>query len=132
MVDDVEKRWHDPGMYRRAAGYVGTVLVVTALVCVAVVQWAGRREPCADADTAFCDTAARGIMIAAPGIVLALGTLGAFVQTYRVWKRHRAWPIWQGVGWFLMTVTLVFLGIGAGTIGRGAPRVGGWWGGGHR
>ncbi|MBF6175730.1 hypothetical protein [Nocardia blacklockiae] len=116
MVDDVEKRWHDPGMYRRAAGYVVAVLVVAALVCVAIVQWADRRESCADADTAFCDTAARATILAGPGVVLVLGTVGAFAQTYRVWKRRGAWPIWQGAGWFLMTIALVFLAIGGGAV----------------
>ncbi|MBB5917303.1 hypothetical protein BJY24_006215 [Nocardia transvalensis] len=117
MTDDVEKRWHDPGMYRRAAGYVAAVLVAAALVGVAVTTWAERREPCADAGSVFCDTASRATILAGPGVVLAAGTVGAFVATYRVWKRHRAWPIWQGAGWFLMTVTLAFLAVGAGTVG---------------
>ncbi len=117
MVDDVEKRWHDPGMFRRAATYVAGVLVAAALVFVVVLQWAGRREPCAGAGTTFCDTASRATVLAGPGLVLVIGTVGAFVATYRVWKRHRAWPIWQGAGWFLMTVTLAYLAIAAGTAG---------------
>ncbi|WP_280387554.1 hypothetical protein [Nocardia wallacei] len=113
MIDDVEKRWHDPGMFRRAAAYVAVVLAIAVLVGAAVSAWAGRREPCASAAGMFCDTASRATILAGPGAVLVAGTVGAFITTYRAWKHHRAWPIWQGAGWFLMTVTLAFLAIGS-------------------
>ncbi|GAB2724218.1 hypothetical protein [Nocardia thraciensis] len=113
MIDDVEKRWHDPDMFRRAAAYVAGVLAIAVLVGAAVSIWAGRREACAAAASNFCDTASRATILAAPGTVLTIGTVGAFIATYHVWKQHRAWPIWQGAGWFLMTVTLAFLALGA-------------------
>ena len=57
-----------------------------------------------------------GRILAGPGLVLVAGTVGAFVATYRAWQRRRAWPIWQGAGWFMMTVSLGYLAIGAGTV----------------
>ncbi|KZM74037.1 hypothetical protein IU500_21140 [Nocardia terpenica] len=117
MVNDVEKSWHDPGMFRQAAGYVASVLLVAALVFLAIVVWASRREPCTGSGSMFCDSASRGAILAGPGAVLVLGTLGAFVATYRVWRKHRAWPIWQGAGWALLTVTLGYLAVGSGVLG---------------
>lgn len=114
--DDVEKHWRDPEMYRRAAGYCVGVLIAAALVFAAVDVWAGRREPCRAAAHTFCDTASQAAILAGPGLVLVAGTVGAFVATYRAWQRRRAWPIWQGAGWFMMTVSLGYLAIGAGTV----------------
>ncbi|MCX4095129.1 hypothetical protein [Nocardia sp. alder85J] len=112
MVDDVEKRWHDPGMFRRAVLYTVGVVVVAALVLVVIQTWATRREACAAAAT-YCDTASRAAIVGGPGLVLMLGTLGAFLATYRVWREHRTWPIWQGAGWFLLVLTLAYLAIGS-------------------
>jgi hypothetical protein len=114
--DDVEKRWHDPEMYRHAAGYCVGVLVVAALVFAVVDEWAARREPCRLAAHAFCDITSRLAILLGPGLILVAGTVGAFIATYRAWQRHRAWPIWQGAGWFLMTLSLGYLAIGSGTI----------------
>ncbi|MQY25443.1 hypothetical protein [Nocardia aurantia] len=112
VVDDVEKRWHDPGMFRRVVTYASTVVVIAALVLIAVQIWAGRREACASAAT-YCDTASRAAILGGPGLVLLIGTLGAFVTTYRVWRERRTWPIWQGAGWFLLVLTLAYLAIGS-------------------
>ncbi|MBF6327774.1 hypothetical protein IU452_04500 [Nocardia transvalensis] len=117
MVDDVEKRWHDPGMFRHVVVYSVCVLAAAVLVAAVVVEWASRREACAQAASTYCDATSRGWIVGGPGLVLLVGTVGAFVETYRVWRRHRAWPIWQGAGWFLLTLTLAYLAIGAGTIG---------------
>lgn len=116
MVDDVEKRWHDPGMYRRAVRYCVGVLIVAALLFLAIDEWASRRESCAQSARTFCDGASQGAILGGPGLVLIIGTIGAFVTTYRIWRRHRAWPIWQGAGWFLMIVTLAYLTIGTGSV----------------
>jgi hypothetical protein len=114
--DDVEKRWHDPGMYRHAVEYCAGVLIATVLVFAAIYEWADRRESCARAAHAFCDTTSRTTILLGPGFVLIVGTVGAFITTYRIWRRHRAWPIWQGAAWFLMVVTLAYLAIGAGSV----------------
>jgi len=114
--DDVEKNWRDPEMFRRAAGYCAGVLIAAALVFAVVDEWAGRRESCRVAAHTFCDTASQAAILLGPGLVLIAGTVGAFISTYRAWQRHRAWPIWQGAGWFLMTVSLGYLAIGSGSV----------------
>ena len=48
-----------------------------------------------------------------PAILLPVGSaaFGALVKAYRVWRDRAAWPIWQGAGWFLLTLMLVCLSI---------------------
>ena len=54
-----------------------------------------------------------GPLIAAilvPGVLFA-GGVGAFIQTYRVWKFRGTWPIWHGAGWFLFMLFLLCLSV---------------------
>ncbi|MDQ1731442.1 MAG: hypothetical protein QOK10_1601 [Pseudonocardiales bacterium] len=53
-----------------------------------------------------------GWALATPGL-LFVGALAAFVKTYRDWRANRTWPIWQGAGWFLLTLSLLALGVPA-------------------
>jgi membrane protease YdiL (CAAX protease family) len=97
MTNDVEKRCHDPRALRTAVIYA---VVVLLLAVVAFVVYA------------LGDQSDIGRAMATPG-VLFVGALGAFVKTYRDWRVGRTWPIWQGAGWFLLTMTLVAFGIPA-------------------
>ncbi|MEU0543851.1 hypothetical protein [Nocardia sp. NPDC005978] len=116
MVNDVEKRWNDPGALRRAARYVIGVLIVAAVAAVIVFVWAAARNQCLEADTMLCDSTARVIVGLVPGGVLLAGGVGAFVITIREWAAGRTWPIWQGAGWFLLTLMVAYLSI-AGSAG---------------
>lgn len=91
--DDVEKNWHDPVAFRAAVTYVVSVVVVAGLAFAAAVIWHSRIA---------------GILVP---LILFLGGVGAFVQTYRVWRVQGVWPIWQGAGWFLLAVFLLCLGV---------------------
>lgn len=117
MTNDVEKRWTDPGVFRRAALYVGAVLVVAAVVFGIAVLYASSR--CGDAESQLCDGPSQAAVLIGPSAVGLLGGIGAFVQTFRQWRRGRNWPIWQGAGWFLFVLVLCYLGIG-GTTSTGA------------
>ena len=97
MTNDVEKRWHDPRAMRSAVAYAAAVVLLAAG---------------AFAVYALGDRNALGVAMATPG-VLFLGAVGAFVKTYRDWRAGRTWPIWQGAGWFLMTLSLLALGVPA-------------------
>ncbi|MRH92773.1 hypothetical protein GFY24_36050 [Nocardia sp. SYP-A9097] len=115
MVDDVEKRWQDPPTFRQAARYVVAVLVLTAIVAVLALVWAGARQECLNSDSMLCDTAARLVVGLGPGLVLLFGGIGAFVKTILEWRAARAWPIWQGAGWFLFTLMVIYLTIAGGS-----------------
>ncbi|MEV5646689.1 hypothetical protein AB0L57_00430 [Nocardia sp. NPDC052254] len=111
MVRAVNPRWSDPASSRRAAIYVAAVLVATAVVAGIAVGWAGRRPQCADADRVTCDTASTLVVGLVPGIILLLGGIGAFVVTFRHWRGGQPWPVWQGAGWFLFVVMVVYLAV---------------------
>jgi hypothetical protein len=97
MTNDVEKRWHDPGALRAAMVYVAAV-VALAIGTFVVYALGDRKE--------------LGWALATPGL-LFVGALSAFVKTYRDWRANRTWPIWQGAGWFLLTLSLLALGVPA-------------------
>lgn len=92
-VNDVEKRWHDPAMFRAAVKYVAFVVLLAGV---------------AFAVTAIWHSLVAGILV--PGILFA-GGIGAFIRTYQVWRAEGVWPIWQAAGWFLLLVFLVCLGV---------------------
>ncbi len=92
-INDVEKRWHDPAMVRAAVKYVLVVIALAAAAFTATAVW---------------HSVLAGVLV--PGI-LFFGGIGAFVQTYRVWRVEGVWPIWQAAGWFLLLLFLVCLGV---------------------
>ncbi|MEC3957804.1 hypothetical protein VMT65_32550 [Nocardia sp. CDC153] len=110
MVNDVEKRWNDPSMLRHATQYVLTVLGAAILGGVAVVVWASSRSRCLDS-AMMCDATSRVVVGLVPGGILLVGGITALVIAFRAWRDGRAWPIWQGVGWFLFTLMVVYLSI---------------------
>ena len=92
---DVEKRWRDPDALRHAVGY-GVGVIVVAGIAFAVF--------------ALVDKGSVVLASTVPAI-LFLGGVGALVKAYRVWRVGGTWPIWQGAGWFLLTLMLVCLSI---------------------
>ena len=95
--NDVEKRWRDPAAFRAAVAYVSMVIVLAAVMFTVY---------------AFSDPDQVWLAAGTPA-VLFLGALGAFVKTYRDWRARRTWPIWQGAGWFLLTLSLLMFGVPA-------------------
>lgn len=91
--NDVEKRWHDPVMFRSAVIYVVAVIAVAGVAFAAAVVW---------------HSLIAGILVP---VVLFAGGVGALVQAYRVWKAEGVWPIWQAAAWFLLLLMLVCLGV---------------------
>ncbi|GAB3203837.1 hypothetical protein ACFXO9_36840 [Nocardia tengchongensis] len=110
MVNDVEKRWNDPSMLRQATRYVLSVLGLAVVSGVVVVVWASARQRCLDGPM-LCDGTSRAVVGLVPGLILLAGGIGALVLAYLAWRHERAWPIWQGAGWFLFTLMVMYLGI---------------------
>jgi hypothetical protein len=95
VTNDVEKRWHDPAAMRSAVRYAVAVVAVAAVAFVACL---------------LIDRHSLLLASITPAVLLA-GGIGAFVKTYRVWRARGTWPIWQGAGWFLLTLMLVSLSL---------------------
>ncbi len=92
---DVEKRWRDPVALRQAVQYGVGVIVVAAIAFVVF---------------AVVDKGSVVLASLVPAI-LFIGGVGALVRAYRVWRGDGTWPVWQGAGWFLLTLMLVCLSI---------------------
>ncbi len=88
----------------------GTVMLVVAAL------WVHTCGAGVDVDTAACGRPARTALGLAAPVILAVGTVGAFVRTYRIWRDDGIWWGWQGAGWFLLTLSLFTLTIGFPTI----------------
>ncbi len=117
MTNDVEKRWHDPKGVRAATKYVLAVIAAAAAVVVLALIWANANaEQCTDADFFVCSNPERLLFLMGPPTILLLGGLGAFVKTYRVWRNGGVWPIWQGAGWALFVLMLVYITGSAGVL----------------
>lgn len=90
---DVEKRWDDPGAFRRATLYC---------VCVVIVAFA--------AGAVFLGVNRANVLLGAMvPLAFLLGGLGALIQGYRTYRRGGTWPVWQGAAWFLFALMLVSL-----------------------
>ncbi|GAA5064550.1 hypothetical protein [Nocardia callitridis] len=98
--NDVEKRWHDPSASRHAGILVLGVVVAALIAMVVFGVWVSPRY----------------LVAVIPSAILLVGTLTAFTQTIRTWRRGGAWPIWQGAGWFLLTFALVYLVLASGFV----------------
>lgn len=64
-------------------------------------------------DTAACGLPQRTLLAFGAPVILLAGGLRAFVKTYRVWRENGTWWAWQGAGWFLLTLMLLILTMGA-------------------
>ncbi|GJF14232.1 hypothetical protein NGTWS0302_18290 [Mycolicibacterium cyprinidarum] len=94
-TNDVEKHWHDPAAFRAATAYVVSVIALASL-SFALFRILGPSTP---------------MWALGTPLVLFAGCAGAFIKTYRVWRAGRTWPIWQGAGWVLLTLSLFSLSI---------------------
>ena len=92
-TNDVEKRWHDPAMFRAAVKYVLSVIALAGAAFTFSVVWR---------------SVLAGVLVPT---ILFCGGVGAFVTTYRVWRAEGVWPIWQAAGWFLLLLFLVCLSV---------------------
>ncbi|MGA9872865.1 MAG: hypothetical protein WBQ44_17205 [Rhodococcus sp. (in: high G+C Gram-positive bacteria)] len=117
LTNDVEKRWHDPRSLRSTTIYVAVVIGLVAVVIVASVLLANANaDQCRDAAFFVCQNPERLVFLLGPPTILLLGGLGAFVQTLRVWRAGGSWFIWQGAGWALFVLMVVYMTASAGVL----------------
>jgi hypothetical protein len=110
---DVEKSWHDPAAARAATRFTIAVVVVACAVMGGAILWSvsANHGECDDASFAVCQSPQRYILAMAPTAIFLAGGVIAFVQSFRTWRAGGAWPIWQGAGWVLFVLSLLYLGL---------------------
>lgn len=79
---------------------VGIGLLLTAAVWVSTCTGA-------TADTVACGAPQRTLLAIGAPVILLIGGLRAFLRTYQAWRKRETWWVWQGVGWFLLTMMLL-------------------------
>jgi hypothetical protein len=83
-----------------------TFLIVAAL-------WASTCRGAMGIDTVACGVPQRTVLAFGAPLILLAGGCWAFLRTYRVWRNRGTWWAWQGAGWFLLTLMLLTLTMGA-------------------
>ncbi|MBT2269680.1 hypothetical protein [Rhodococcus erythropolis] len=85
---------------------VGCALVAMMLVLV----WsAASGHECTKPHASYCLGTGRFVLAIAPTAVLLVGGVSALLRAYRMWKANGPWQVWQGVGWGLLTLMVVYL-----------------------
>ncbi|WP_433610432.1 hypothetical protein [Prescottella agglutinans] len=110
MTRDVEKRWSDPRTFRRAVLFDAATILAALIAMAAAIAVGAAVDDCAPGEGTLCSGPSRVVVVIVPSALLLLGGLAAFVETYRTWRRGGTWPIWQGAGWVLFVLMLVYLG----------------------
>lgn len=92
-----------------AAARLAAVFVVASLAVLglALVWVSGCKSGGGDDVLAHCGAVRRDFLAAGPGLVLFVGGVWAFVRTIQVWRAEGRWWIWQGAGWFLLTLMIL-------------------------
>lgn len=90
---DAEKRWHDSAVFRSAAIYVVSVIGLAAAAFAAMVAW---------------HSMLAAILVP---VILTIGSVGALVRTYQMYKSGGVWPIWHGASWILLVVLMMFFDV---------------------
>lgn len=97
---------------------VGTAGAGVGFLIVAAM-WVSTCSP-AGVDTAACGPPQRMLLALGGPLILLAGGLWAFVRTYRVWRERGTWWGWHGAGWFLLTLMVLTLSMGASPIAGAA------------
>ena len=90
---DSERGWRDPVMLRAAAVYVGSVIGLAAVAFGAAMAW---------------HSMLAAIMVP---VILTIGSAGALVRTYQMYKSGGVWPIWHGASWILLVFVMMFFDV---------------------
>ncbi len=97
-----------------AVGFTGVVVAVASLVLVLALVWVSDcKSPSGDRPLMHCGALQRNALALGSPLILLLGGVIAFIRTYQFWRARGRWWIWQGAGWFLLTLMLVVLTMAA-------------------
>jgi hypothetical protein len=96
---------------------VVAALAGTAFLIVGAM-WASTCKGAMAIDTVACGRPQLTILAFGAPLILFAAGCWAFVRTYRIWRAYGTWWAWQGAGWFLLTLMVV-------TLTMGAPRIAG-------
>lgn len=120
MYSDPARKQRDHRTYRRAAGFTLTVIALAAACFGTAVFWIGQCSSSMDTHAPACGRSSDTLIAVGSPLILLVGGVIAFVQTYLVWRRRESWWIWQGAGWILLLLMVMNLALAQRAISPGA------------
>lgn len=126
----VQRSRPDPGGDRlgqeddevRAAGRFAVVTAAAGVgFLILGALWVSTCGGAANSDTAACGAPQRTLLAFGGPVILFGGGVWAFVRTYLVWREEGTWWGWHGAGWFLLTLMMLTVTIGAPVISGLTP-----------
>jgi hypothetical protein len=107
MLQSPSRAPHDPNL-RAAARFTALCAVMGVGFFVVAAVWVGTCGG-STADTVACGAPQRTLLALGAPVILLIGGIRAFLNTYREWRTGGTWWAWQGAGWFLMVTMLALL-----------------------
>ena len=102
----------DDGEVRAAVRFAVVAAAAGLVFLIVAASWvSGCGET--NVDTVACGRAQRMLLALGGPLILMVAGLWAFWRTCRVWRRDGVWWAWHGAGWFLLTLMIVALAMGA-------------------
>jgi hypothetical protein len=102
----------DDGEVRAAVRFAVLAATVGIGFLVVAALWVSDCGEMATA-TVTCGRPQRMLLAFGGPLILFVGGLWAFWRTNRVWRSDGVWWAWHGAGWFLLTLMIMALAIGA-------------------
>ena len=94
---------------RAAVRYAVMVSAAGVGFLLIAILWVSTCGSPGEVDTVACGRPERFLLALGAPVILLIGGIGAFVRTYRVWRREGTWWGWQGAGWFLFSLMMLIL-----------------------
>lgn len=99
---------------RSAIRFAGVITAAGLAFVLLAAWWAGSCDGARETvETVACGRPYRTVLAGGAPAIFAAGGVRAFLRTYRVWQARGTWWGWQGAGWFLMSLMLLVLIMGA-------------------
>ncbi|HTZ13399.1 MAG TPA: hypothetical protein VMC78_07235 [Mycobacterium sp.] len=104
---------HEDNEVHAAVRFAVVAAVAGVAFLIVAALWASTCQGAMSIDTVACGRPQLTILAFGAPLILLVAGCRAFLRTYRIWRSEGTWWAWQGAGWFLFTLMVVTLTMGA-------------------
>ena len=94
--------------FRSAATFTLSVFGAALLTMLVALVWMSTQSGDCTDSMMECAGDEKYLLVFGPPLVLLLGGVTAFVRTYQVWRAGGRWFVWQGAGWLLFVLMMIY------------------------